>query len=112
MFMCPVCGFDRMLRPAAVGYICPCCGVEFEVDDYELGHGELRRQWIAKGMLWFSRITPSPAEWDPSAQLNRAGYGVDPSLVNPQVTSGSRREASIWIPPYSRRREYFVASAG
>lgn len=76
MFMCPVCGYDRMLRPPAVGYICPCCGVEFEVDDDELSHDELRRMWIARGRPWFSRATQPPAGWNPVLQLERAGYGA------------------------------------
>jgi hypothetical protein len=63
-----------MLRPPAAGYICPCCGVEFEVDDDELSHDELRRVWIANGMRWFSRATAAAPDWNPLAQLVRAGY--------------------------------------
>jgi hypothetical protein len=74
MFICPVCGYDRMLRPPAVGYICPCCGVEFELDDNELSHDDLRRAWMARGMRWFSRAAPAPQGWNPLAQLVRAGY--------------------------------------
>lgn len=74
MFMCPVCGYDRMLRPPAVGHICPCCGVEFEVDDDEVSHDELRRQWIDRGAPWFSRATRPPLGWNAILQLNRAGY--------------------------------------
>jgi hypothetical protein len=61
MYICPVCGYDRMLRPPAAGYICPCCGVEFEVDDDELSHDELRGMWVARGR-------------NALAQLIRAGY--------------------------------------
>jgi hypothetical protein len=63
-----------MLRPPAAGYICPCCGVEFEVDDDELSHDELRRLWIARGRPWFSDATPPPPNWNALAQLMRAGY--------------------------------------
>ena len=74
MHICPVCGYDKMLRPASAGYICPCCGVEFEVDDDELSHAELRRKWISDGMRWFSGVTHAPAGWNPIVQLVRAGH--------------------------------------
>jgi hypothetical protein len=77
MHSCPVCGYDRMLRPPAAGYICPCCGMEFELDDDELSHDELRRRWIARGKRWFSNATPPPAGWNATLQLVRAGFGAN-----------------------------------
>ena len=77
MHTCPVCGYDRMLRPPAAGYICPCCGVEFELDDDELSHDELRRLWIARGKRWFSNATPPPQGWNAIVQLMRGGFGAE-----------------------------------
>ena len=77
MHRCPVCGYDRMLRPPAAGYICPCCGVEFELDDDEISHDDLRRRWIARGKCWFSNATPPPAGWNATLQLVRAGFGAN-----------------------------------
>ena len=99
-----------MLRPPAAGYICPCCGVEFEVDDEVLSHEDLRKVWVSRGMAWFSRATLRPAGWNATHQLNRAGYGVDPGLVNPQVTSESRREIPMHVLVYRRRGAYVEAS--
>lgn len=75
--VCPVCGYEKMLRPPASGYICPCCGVQFELDDDELSHRELRRRWIEHGMAWFSRATVPPVNWNPIIQLNDAGHEAD-----------------------------------
>lgn len=36
----------------------PCCGTEFEVDDDELSHAELRTMWVEIGSPWFSRASP------------------------------------------------------
>jgi hypothetical protein len=87
MYTCPVCGFDRMLRPPHAGYICPCCGVEFEVDDDEFNHAELRGQWIARGMPWFSRAADPPVGWNPIDQLSRVG-----TVLSVQATTTDSRD--------------------
>lgn len=90
-----------MLRPPAAGYICPCCGVEFELDDDELSHDELRRRWIASGKRWFSNATPPPPEWKAEVQLMRAGFGADlyytlVGYTQTEVTTiGSQVEAMV-----------------
>lgn len=68
-YLCPVCGYNKMARPPEDFYICPCCGTEFENDDFETSHAELRRRWEDRGMQWFSRHTPPPPFWSPKIQL-------------------------------------------
>lgn len=74
-FLCPVCGYDQLSRPPKNYHICPCCGTEFGHDDLEASHETLRREWIGRGMGWFScRALPS-AGWSPMAQLLKVGHG-------------------------------------
>jgi hypothetical protein len=64
-----------MPYPAEEYNICPCCGVEFELDDEYKTHAELRADWIARGMPWFSAVRLPPHGWNPEAQL--AGHRKD-----------------------------------
>ena len=66
---CPVCGF-AMPFPPSDNNICSCCGTEFGYDDLRRSHTELRKNWRAHGMRWFSEHMPPPTDWDPTAQLN------------------------------------------
>lgn len=72
-YQCPVCGYNAMKEPPEAYYICPCCGTEFENDDRLKTRIELTRQWVAKGMPWFSRATPQPDNWNPLIQMVEAG---------------------------------------
>src|SRR5215207_9058316 len=74
---CPVCGYDRLTKPPENFYICPSCGTEFELDDDERSHQELRSEWIDKGLLWFSQATTPPKEWSPYRQLIIADLGAE-----------------------------------
>src|SRR5437899_1482451 len=71
--MCPVCGYPAMEEPPDDFAICPCCGVEFGYDDAEMSHAELRQHWLDSGAHWFSGFTQPPANWNPYAQLIKAG---------------------------------------
>lgn len=71
---CPVCGYAGLSRPLELDDICPCCGTQFSYHDATLSHAELRQEWIAKGMRWHSRVRSKPPNWDPVAQLKRAGF--------------------------------------
>jgi hypothetical protein len=71
---CPVCGYDRLPDPPADWEICPCCGTEFENDDFDVSQDELRQRWVASGGQWWFDEEPPPAGWDPVAQLRRAGH--------------------------------------
>lgn len=72
-YQCPVCGYKEMKEPPERYYICPCCGTEFGNDDNLMTHIDLTRQWVAKGMPWFSRATRQPENWNPISQLVHAG---------------------------------------
>lgn len=82
-YQCPVCGYDEMRDPPDSGNICSCCGTEFDVDDCEKSHEQLRDEWIDNGLHWFSKATLLPKDWNPYRQLIDAGYGTD-LMINPR----------------------------
>lgn len=73
---CLVCAYDQMPHPPNSYNICPCCGVEYGLDDAFDSHELLRDEWLAVGAPWFSRVVPydRPANWDAWEQLDLAGY--------------------------------------
>lgn len=73
-YMCPVCGYRGLARPARDDTICSCCGTHFGYHDYATTHAELRRKWVASGAHWFSRAQPAPQNWDAFVQLAEAGF--------------------------------------
>lgn len=75
-YLCPVCGYNEMVRPPEDFYICPSCGTEFENDDFETTHFELRERWKANGMKWFSNYTPPPLYWNPEIQLQNVVHST------------------------------------
>jgi transcriptional regulator with XRE-family HTH domain len=76
-YTCPVCGYDELIQPPKNFYICDCCGTEFENDDFDRTHQELRDDWIARHMPWFSKSTFPPRNWSPYRQLIAANFGPD-----------------------------------
>lgn len=80
LFTCPVCGYAELRHAPYNAHgmpdfvICPSCGVEYGYQDADGDHGRLRREWIANGMPWSSRVTPIPPDWDPASQLRDAGF--------------------------------------
>lgn len=77
LYTCPVCGYPSMTEPPTDYYICPSCGTEFGNDDTVFTYDELRTVWLEKGPVWFSRATEPPPDWNPYAQLFRAGLGYE-----------------------------------
>ena len=71
MYMCPVCGYDRLSEPPADFTICPSCGTEFEYDDVIRNREDLRASWLRSGAKWWSSVDNPPNGWDPYVQLNR-----------------------------------------
>lgn len=80
--ICPVCGYPGLGEPprSASGggsyEICSSCGFEFGVSDDDQGYTypAWRREWIARGMLWYAEgIEAPPADWDPRRQLRDLG---------------------------------------
>lgn len=49
--------------------ICPCCGTQFDVDDFERTFRELRDDWVLGGAEWHSRVLAPPTNWDPYEQM-------------------------------------------
>jgi len=84
-YSCPVCGYDRLVKPAADHNICPCCGTEFGYDDIAHSVEELRQRWTSLGLTWFSSYSPPPAGWNPAEQVARAGNVIvanqNPTLI-------------------------------
>lgn len=72
--LCPVCGYTELAEPPDNWSICPCCGTEFEYDDFDTDFSELRTRWLAAGAPWFDDQTPIPYGWDAFAQLAAAGF--------------------------------------
>jgi hypothetical protein len=72
-YLCPVCGFWDLPRPAQDNLICPCCGTQFGYHDFAISHANLRQAWLSNGALWHSRVYPAPDGWDAVSQLARAG---------------------------------------
>ena len=81
---CPVCGYDSLPRPAYNEFvlpsfqICPCCGVQFGLDDANFPHAALRQIWLSGGATWSSNATHPPVNWNPLEQLRIAGLLSDP----------------------------------
>jgi hypothetical protein len=74
-YLCPVCGYTKLISPPKDYTICPSCGTEFGYDDFTTTYDELRAAWLAAGAPWFSRHTAPPPNWNPITQLLRAGLG-------------------------------------
>lgn len=82
---CPVCGYANLALPPRNHNICPCCGTQFEADDFEVSHADLRARWQANGMQWYSRRIPRPHDYNPTLQLQSLlGFGSrsQTALVN------------------------------
>jgi hypothetical protein len=80
-----VCGYELGFAPwvgdSPSDEICPSCGIQFGYDDAAGGsranravvYQEWRRRWVRDGCPWFSIAIQSPTDWDPRAQMKRAG---------------------------------------
>ena len=73
---CPVCGYGGLTSAPKDDMICPCCGTQFGYDDFVKTHEQIRREWLSRGALWFSRKTLPPAAWSADKQLTQAGLAV------------------------------------
>ena len=73
--LCPVCGYE-MEAPPMDYRICPSCGTEFGVHDVNASIPELREAWMKTGPTWWSKTDSQPDNWDPIAQMERAGIVV------------------------------------
>ena len=95
-FMCPVCGYPDLDRPARYefgwpsGEYCPCCSFQFGYhDDSEgISYDEWRRRWATKGMRWSTNICQPPPNWDPRQQLHQL------ALTHPYVRPEAENKGS------------------
>ena len=69
MYMCPVCGYNRLRFPPEDYTICPSCGTKFGYSDTTKSHSALRYDWLAHGARWQSGATSPPPGWNPYEQL-------------------------------------------
>lgn len=61
-YQCPVCDYAHLSHPPKDFNICPSCGTEFDNDDYDKTHAELRAEWIENGRKWWSRYEQPPKD--------------------------------------------------
>ena len=54
--------------------ICPSCGTEFGLHDFNSTIEDLRTLWLASGPRWRSTVDPEPPLWDPLLQLLNGVY--------------------------------------
>jgi len=75
-YRCLICAYDEMPHPPVPYNICPCCGVEYGLDDAFDNHAEVRDAWLLAGGLWFSEVKPfiRPPNWSAWDQLDLAEY--------------------------------------
>lgn len=59
-YQCPVCGWEKLEGPPTQYRICPSCGTEFENDDADRSHEELRDRWITEGCRWWAVMERPP----------------------------------------------------
>ena len=75
-YVCPVCGYHGLERPAASnglgsGELCPCCGFDHSGPVDGQRYAQWRTEWTSTGMAWWALQAgvPAPEGWDPAAQL-------------------------------------------
>lgn len=83
-YRCPVCFFAALPWPPEDHNICICCGTEFDLDDFDFTHDELRAKWVESGQ-WFSEDLPPPPGWNAVDQLRQSGYL--PKITAPNVST-------------------------
>src|SRR5258708_1336155 len=111
--ICPVCGYPELDKPAYTGTvgrgsasyeICSSCGFQYgwTDDDQHISFEQWRKQWIANGMLWFSKGCSAPAGWSRTAFAKPKHSICDPLLtpllegnvliiVRPAILESARR---------------------
>src|ERR1039458_3872664 len=70
MYLCSVCGYDRLEDPPKNFTICPSWGTEFGYDDAFASSAELRAKWLRNGAQWWSTVDPKPEHWDPRKKVD------------------------------------------
>jgi hypothetical protein len=108
-YRCPVCGFTGMPFLPEDNNICSCCGTEFGYDDLRSSHADLRREWVRRGMPWFSTRLGPPIGWSPNDQLNALSLRWADASVS---TSVNQNEAAWEGPRHTQSSNWRVANHG
>lgn len=90
--LCTVCGYEMEDGPRDFN-ICPSCGTEFGLHDFETTIAALRAGWLLTGPQWHSTVAAQPSDWNPIRQLT--ALFLNPSQVfvaAPSYTSNKRTE--------------------
>jgi len=90
-YRCRVCAYDQMPYPPKDYNICPCCGIEYGLDNQFESYQNLRDRWLLDGGAWFSNVEPfrMPPHWDAWSQLDLAEYPYRVPRPNIGVTTQS-----------------------
>jgi hypothetical protein len=100
-FRCKMCAYDEMPAPPERHNICPCCGIEYGVDDSFASYDELRNDWLRNGAPWFSKVEPyvPQVDWNAWDQLDRAQYSY--SVPRPESTVNTQTVSvpvpAVWV---------------
>lgn len=97
---CKMCGFDEMPYPPKPYNICPCCGIEYGVDDQIDSYKQLRNEWLSAGAPWFSTLPEflRPPLWNAWDQLDKAQLPYDvPRPGSSVVTVKFTVQRPVWI---------------
>jgi hypothetical protein len=105
--LCPVCGYE-MEDPPSNYNICPSCGTEFGVNDVNASALELRMNWIASGMEWWSTTDAKPVEWAPLTQLARLSGFSASSAINTKTVQKVDWAAQAWPSGHYAGTQYAV----
>ncbi len=78
MYICPVCGYDKLEEPPLNHEICPCCSTHFSYNDSgpkepSFYHKILRDEWINIFEMKFAHEFLLPENYDPIKQLLNIG---------------------------------------
>jgi hypothetical protein len=94
-YICPICGYDGLIRPPKNDMICPSCGTQHGYDDFAHTPQELRQAWIQAGSAWWSQNERPPVGWNPYVQLSAIGFAIVDGKVIPCEDAASRHETAL-----------------
>src|ERR1017187_7282190 len=94
MYLCSVCGYDRLEDPPKNFTICPSCGTEFGYDDAFASHAELRAKWLRKrsAMVEYGRSE--------AGALGPAATGRCRDVLPPAVRRSEEHTSELQSPMY------------
>ena len=97
-YRCKMCGYNQMPFPPNRHNICPCCGIEYGVDDAVESFENLRNDWLRNGAPWFSTLDPfvRPPNWNAWDQLDLAGLPYSVPRPNTAVVK-NQVITQVWV---------------